>query len=91
VPPPDPETVVYCGGKVRHPSRKVAQENLSRVRRNLRMFKKDRGSLDVYYCPACMGFHLGNSRGQRKRPDRPRADRPRSRDWEVDEDDQDVA
>ncbi len=56
---------VYCAatGKVRHPSRKVAQTNLNRVLRGLDGSGKDRrerGKLSVYRCRHCSGWHLGN-------------------------------
>jgi hypothetical protein len=60
VPPPDPESVVFCRGKVRHPSYRLAQENLNRVKATHRRRNRERGALQIYECDVCAGFHLGN-------------------------------
>lgn len=56
---PEPE---YCCGKVAHPSRRVALENLARVMRGLDgagRDRKERGRLIVYKCRhGC--WHIGN-------------------------------
>lgn len=48
-------------GKVRHPSRKVALRSLRRVRDGLRSYGKDDGTLGVYLCKSCLGYHVGNA------------------------------
>lgn len=61
--PDDYPGAVYCGGKVRHPSRTVAEQNLARLTRRFDRSGKDRkerGLLMAYHCDLCHGFHLGN-------------------------------
>lgn len=48
-------------GKVRHPSRRVAQVALNRSMRNHDRKGRDRDSLKIYFCSNCNGFHLGNN------------------------------
>ena len=60
---PSPDEL-SCAGKVPHPSRKIATENLHRVRRGLDTAGKDRkerGKLVVYRCRACAMWHVGNN------------------------------
>ncbi|MBY0456763.1 MAG: hypothetical protein K2V38_05465 [Gemmataceae bacterium] len=72
----DPGQVAYCptSGKVRHPSRRVAVENLKRVRKGLDAARKDRrqcGALGVYRCRHCSGgWHIGNHSPDRAKPPR---------------------
>ena len=75
MPAPDPADVVYCRGKVRHPSRRVAAENLNRVKGNHKRHKHERGALAVYECQRCGGFHIGNK--VRDRDGTPKAGRPK--------------
>ncbi len=61
----DPPEPVCCAatGKVCHPSRKVAAENLNRVRGNHDRHardRKERGKLIAYLCKACGSWHTGN-------------------------------
>lgn len=56
-------TLCPSTGKIRHPSRRVALENLRRFLRLLDGAGRDRracGKLDVYWCAGCGGFHCGN-------------------------------
>jgi hypothetical protein len=77
---------VFCAatGKVRHPSRKVAAENLKRFLAKLDVKGRDRramGRLNVYRCEHCSGgWHCGN-----QEPDLLRSRRARRRRPEVDD------
>lgn len=88
----EPLAVEYCprDGKVRHPSRKVALQNLNRVRRNHDRAARDRrvcGKLNVYRCQWCAGgWHLGNDS-----PDETRARLRRQRRPELRDDDTEAA
>lgn len=49
-------------GKVRHPSYRIAHENLRHVLAGQDAAAKDRISLRVFRCDYCGGWHLGNAR-----------------------------
>ncbi len=60
-------TVVYCRcGKVAHPSRRVATENLNNHKRHLKYNGRERfGNLVVYRCEADPSvFHIGGNDDQ---------------------------
>lgn len=76
-----PESVTYCPhtGKVCHPSRRVAAENLARTIAGFDLRGRDRrqcGKLNVYRCKACGQFHLGNQDPELTRARRERSRRP---------------
>ncbi len=48
-------------GKVRHHSRRCAQEALRVQMQHLFWQGRDRPLLQIYRCRACFGFHLGNA------------------------------
>lgn len=61
--PPEP-VLCLATGKVAHPSRKVAAENLHRVLRGLDgagRDRKERGRMLVFKCELCPGWHIGNN------------------------------
>ena len=56
--------VSECSGKVAHPSRRVAIENLHRVRKNhdrAGRDRKERGLMVAYHCRHCDRWHIGNN------------------------------
>ena len=58
---PFPPTTVCRCGKVGHPSRRIAVENLNRHKRKLKEHGKDKlGKLHVYYCIHGRCWHTGN-------------------------------
>ena len=87
MPPFDPSRpVAFCPvtGKVCHPSRRVAVENMNRARKVQDMRGRDRrvcGKLMVYQCEFCSLWHAGNHDPENTKRKRAKQGRPRHEDY----------
>ncbi len=61
-----PSPLIPECGKIGHPSRKIALENLARVLAGQDAVGRDRVSLHIFRCQTCALWHLGNNDRARK-------------------------